>query len=674
MATVIDELIVELKLDPKGFTEGQKKMTDSLRKMEDEAGKSNKKIHAGADKLTEAFSALQGRLLAIGALFMGGMGVRQFIEHMTRLTSQTGYFSAAVGISAAELVKWENAGKTVGAQAGSIGKSLVALKMHLVDMQLYGKGQLDQFARVTQQAGQGPAVDPRHANGQWKSPTEIALEISRWASSQKNRAVASRLLSGLGMEQDMQSLMFMGPDKLGKLLREMESAAPTEEQVKNAQELQKAFGEMSVAADKLRREIVDRLTPGLIAMFNTISGWLDSLGQNKTPANTATDILGGTAKGIYDWYKDPIGNIKSGATYLWDKGKGLFGGSTPTPGASGSFSGGGNGSWASGPGGTRGDRNRNPGNIKYGDFARKHGATGADDKGFAIFPTLEAGKNAADILLQEKYSGLTLSQIQSKWVDGAHIGYLRGMMKSTGLGPHDVPDLQNPQMRAKVLEGIARGEGTQLSPGGTPLSGSPTSSGPGRVNFMSGPAPGRDQLTTVTTNGGVKFTVNKASAPYFLGFLNDMEAAGAPIKSIGGHSHRTIAGSSRLSQHAYGNAIDVNMIGRNITTHGLKEWADANAGKLAMMENKWGMVSGAKWRNPDFGHWEWGGSTAGMAIGSRGAVMGPSTTNNRTNQTNIDNLNVTVPPGADPAAYASGISQELQRYETDVMNANTGIF
>ena len=49
----------------------------------------------------------------------------------------------------------------------------------------------------------------------------------------------------------------------------------------------------------------------------------------------------------------------------------------------------------------RGIRNNNPGNIEYGDWARRHGATGSDGR-FAIFESPEQGI-AAMVALQEVY-------------------------------------------------------------------------------------------------------------------------------------------------------------------------------------------------------------------------------------------------------------------------------
>lgn len=50
-------------------------------------------------------------------------------------------------------------------------------------------------------------------------------------------------------------------------------------------------------------------------------------------------------------------------------------------------------------GGTLAWRNLNPGNLKYGNFARSHGALGKGWGGHAVFPTFEAGNHAMEMLL-----------------------------------------------------------------------------------------------------------------------------------------------------------------------------------------------------------------------------------------------------------------------------------
>ena len=82
-------------------------------------------------------------------------------------------------------------------------------------------------------------------------------------------------------------------------------------------------------------------------------------------------------------------------------------------------------------------RNNNPGNIKYGDFAKSQGAVGADDRGFAIFKDETAGANAQHNLLSGKYGTMKLKDIASTWApagDGANnpAAYTNAIQKITG--------------------------------------------------------------------------------------------------------------------------------------------------------------------------------------------------------------------------------------------------
>ena len=75
------------------------------------------------------------------------------------------------------------------------------------------------------------------------------------------------------------------------------------------------------------------------------------------------------------------------------------------------------------PTGTRSYRNNNPGNIKYGEFAKSCGANGQDDNGFAKFENYLDGFNALKALIVGAATGkssiynpaMTLEQFFSKY-------------------------------------------------------------------------------------------------------------------------------------------------------------------------------------------------------------------------------------------------------------------
>lgn len=118
----------------------------------------------------------------------------------------------------------------------------------------------------------------------------------------------------------------------------------------------------------------------------------------------------------------------------------------------------------SGGKGPRNLRNNNPGNIEYGDFARRHGAVGSDGR-FAIFPDRQTGTAAMDALLQS-YGGRgldTVSEIVGRWAPPGENDtgrYAAFVAKRLGVGVNDQLDMKDPKVRAEIGKAKAAFEGS----------------------------------------------------------------------------------------------------------------------------------------------------------------------------------------------------------------------
>lgn len=108
----------------------------------------------------------------------------------------------------------------------------------------------------------------------------------------------------------------------------------------------------------------------------------------------------------------------------------------------------------------------------------------------------------------------------------------------------------------------------------------------------------KEQLTTIQTNGGARFTLNKNISEKARLFLNDLEARGYPVSSSGGFAWRQKnGGASGLSTHATGTTFDINSGNNGGTMKGQNPVIDLppDVEKLA---NFYGFSWGAKFGDP----------------------------------------------------------------------------
>jgi len=120
-------------------------------------------------------------------------------------------------------------------------------------------------------------------------------------------------------------------------------------------------------------------------------------------------------------------------------------------------------------------------------------------------------------------------------------------------------------------------------------------------------------LTSIETQSGQKALVHKSAAAAFQGFINELEQAiGYEIKSLGGWKIRpNTSDPSRLSEHAWGNAIDINPEQNPY----LKKLVTDMPDLVGMIAAKYGLSWGGDWKSvKDPMHFEWTGQQAPGAV------------------------------------------------------------
>jgi hypothetical protein len=106
-----------------------------------------------------------------------------------------------------------------------------------------------------------------------------------------------------------------------------------------------------------------------------------------------------------------------------------------------------------------------------------------------------------------------------------------------------------------------------------------------------GPIPG---LVSYSWHG-MPLTTAKGTKKNFLGLLNALAAQGYKVSSLGSYANRNARGSNRLSEHAYGRAIDINPSQNPMTSNAnFRTNMPSNIARLAQLH---GLIWGGTWKS-----------------------------------------------------------------------------
>jgi hypothetical protein len=190
--------------------------------------------------------------------------------------------------------------------------------------------------------------------------------------------------------------------------------------------------------------------------------------------------------------------------------------------------------------------------------------------------------------------------------DSIRPGWAGGLKKTTKIGSHEFYDSGG--------GGKPAGKQARTSDGRL----TPNWGNAARLGNSSTAQWKKDNLTVIEPVKGQRWEVYKPAAAAFDGLIKDLAAQGYNVKSSGGYNYRPIRGSKKLSQHAFGTAIDINAADNPLG--GGKTNLPANIRELAA---KHGLVWGGDFKGrKDPMHFEYAGTVGdpGVDYGTTGAV------------------------------------------------------
>lgn len=204
-ATVVDQLIVKLGLDPSGFTKGQKEVASQLVKTEEQAKKSGDNI---ASSVLGAIGKIAG-ITTVAAVALKAVG---YMSSLSTSIRRLGIDATNLGLSAPALKNFQNAAEIMGGTAEGITKTINGFQKSIFDMAF--NGQMSESLVMLGRLG----VQFQTADGHARDFNDVMVDTAAaLQKAQQNgtmtRAEASQYAAEAGFgDTGSQQLVLAGPD------------------------------------------------------------------------------------------------------------------------------------------------------------------------------------------------------------------------------------------------------------------------------------------------------------------------------------------------------------------------------------------------------------------------------------------------------------------------------
>lgn len=377
-ATVIDQLIVKLGLDPREFTKGQKQVAAETLKTE-------QTVKQSADGMGRNLVGMAAKWLTVAAAIAAVKKVVGAIDDAADATRKLGIDASNYNTAAAKLRNFENAVQMMGGSAAEARSTVASFNKSIFDLAY--NGQVSDSLVMLSRLG----VQFQDATGQARDFNDVILDtadaIAKQQQNGMSRGNAFQFLQQSGFDAGTAQLILSGRQNIQA------------EQARQGQRFQ-----------------VDNKALG--GAENVVTSRIDKEQQLGALGVKALGVgAGGVQAAINEAIAHPtealhkLGDAASRAGTIFEN-------------------------WAlKAAGTTRGLRNNNPGNLKAVKGQRR------DREGFAMFDTMEEGVRHANAQIgRYEAQGITTAEgVVNKWApsaDGNDVkAYLADIQKTTGIKP-----------------------------------------------------------------------------------------------------------------------------------------------------------------------------------------------------------------------------------------------
>ena len=286
--TTLDSLVLELGLDSKKLNEGMRHVIAQLKQDSAEIITATAAIEKQGTKASEVFKDFKRTIIEVGAVFLGGRGIVEFIGHLTHLEFQTGMVAKQMGLMPEKLSAWQGVMRQIGGTSEEMTQSLQSLQDVAVQARF---GNISaQTAGVYNALGVNPReLDPT------RQLEQFAAGVDRLKQGGTNPALIRGLLGMTGMDQNMMNLMFLDPKERSNMLREQEKMfIILEKDAQEAKQFRIALGQLEEAMFGAGKSATQIFYPAMTGIVGSLKDFIANAG----PVQAAIAGIGTAFAGV----------------------------------------------------------------------------------------------------------------------------------------------------------------------------------------------------------------------------------------------------------------------------------------------------------------------------------------------------------------------------------------
>lgn len=302
MATIIDALVVTLKLDNRGFSNEVKKATaenDKLSAAIDNVSDSSADLtitiknqadetKKAAKKQDDFTKSINNGIKAIGALFatiMASSGLSKLISEIQKSNDQLYFLSKNLGMSATEIKKWQNMAEMSGGSADGMAASMSNLSKSLWDLVTIGDSSVLPYFNALN-------VGVVDSGGKLRDLDAILLDVADSLSGM-SRPQAYNIAKNMGFDEGTINTLLQGRDAMQEMLDTQRGLViSSEEELEISRQLNKQNAQVRQGWEGLKTLLANYLMPSLLKFSEMVTGVLMFLNKNRDTAVTVFKGIG----------------------------------------------------------------------------------------------------------------------------------------------------------------------------------------------------------------------------------------------------------------------------------------------------------------------------------------------------------------------------------------------